>query len=191
MPCWRVWLYSVANREPLKCFKQVNDLIWFALLERSVFLPESNVHWREWGTKPEKTVWESWSLGQSRGHDLCQPANVGMDVISRNDVKKAKFTWRGDWRERELGGEVMVDYSVSGSNSDTIGGTAELDGEDETDCALLGFSFLTNKRRKTHFYLINCDEGYWIVKHLSHLGYFWAHAGKPFTKLISWATDLT
>jgi len=53
----------------------------------------------------------------------------------------------------------MVDYSVSGSNGDTTGGTAELGGEDETNCSLLDFSFLISKRRKNHFYLINCDEG--------------------------------
>lgn len=51
-------------------------------------------------------------------------------------------------RERELGGEVMVDYSVSSSNGDTTGGTEESGGADETNCSLLGFSFLISKRRK-------------------------------------------
>ena len=53
----------------------------------------------------------------------------------------------------------MVDYSVSNSNGDTTRGTEESGGADETNCSLLGFSFLISKRRKNHIYLIDCDEG--------------------------------
>lgn len=50
----------------------------------------SKVDSRESGRQPEKMVWDSLSVGQSRVDDLCQPATVRMDVISSNEVREAK-----------------------------------------------------------------------------------------------------
>lgn len=47
--------------------------------------------WRESQTGSLENDWESLSVGRSRVDDLCQPVMVGIDSISRIDIRKAKL----------------------------------------------------------------------------------------------------
>lgn len=53
--------------------------------------PVSKMDWRESQTGSLENDWESLSVGRSRVDDLCQPVTVGIDSISRIDIRKAKL----------------------------------------------------------------------------------------------------
>lgn len=72
------------------CFKQLYDLMRFALLERSPCC-QCQKWIRESQTGSQENNWGSLSVDQSRVDNLCQLVIVGMNIISGNDIRGAKL----------------------------------------------------------------------------------------------------